>query len=141
MQRLIMASTAILLAAGGSAQAREQADPLPKAKDIQSVQIEYDHPQKDNVKFEATLEDWTAIRAALTPAKRDPNPAKWESLGTVVLKTKKGEPFNVYLYTTSKPPGAFSAGKSVMKRTYYRGGKTKKLLRALDNAYKKSQDE
>lgn len=139
MRNVFLASTAILMATSGAATAREEANPLPLAKEIQAVSIEYDHPREDTVKFQAKPEDWSAIRATLTPAKRDPNPSSWEGLGTVHLIKKDGQPLNVYLYAPSKPPGAFSAGKTLKQRVYYRGGNTKKLIKVLDKAYKASQ--
>lgn len=139
MRNLFLASTAIFLATSGAAMAREETHPLPSAKEIQKVTIEFDHPRADTVRFQAKPEDWSAIRATLTPAKRDPNPAKWEGVGTVQLIKKNGQPLNVYLYTTSKPPGAFSAGKSFRERIDCRGGNTQKLIKALNKAYKASQ--
>jgi hypothetical protein len=139
MHKLFLVSTAIFLATADGASAREEANPLPKAKEIASIEIEYDHPKKDDVKFQATPEDWSVIRAALTPAKRDPNPSKWEGLGTVHLTKKNGEALKVYLYTPSKPPGAFFAGKSLKQRVYHRSGNAKNLLDALGQAYEKSQ--
>lgn len=139
MRNLVLVSTAVFLATAGGAGAREEANPLPKAKEIATIEIEYDHPKQDDVKFQATPEDWSAIRAALTPAKRDPNPSNWEGLGTVHLTKKNGEALKVYLYTPSKPPGAFSAGKSLKQRVDYRGGNAKSLLDTLGKAYEKSQ--
>ncbi|MCA9069605.1 MAG: hypothetical protein KDA84_11810 [Planctomycetaceae bacterium] len=139
MRNLFLASTAIMLATSGVATAREESNPLPSAKEIQAITIEYDHPKEDAVTFQAKTEDWSAIRATLTPAKRDPNPSKWESLGTVHLTKKDGQKVHVYLYTPSTPPGAFSEAASLKQRLYYRGGNTKKLIKVLDQAYKGAQ--
>lgn len=139
MRNVFLASTAIFLATSGPASAREVAPSLPSAKEIQAISIEYDHPREDTVAFQAKPEDWSAIRATLTPAKRDPNPAKWEALGTVRLLTKNGQPLNVDLYTPNKPSAGMSAGHHAQLQNPSYGGNTKKLIRALNKAYQESQ--
>lgn len=134
MRNLFLASTAMFLATSGAAPAGEAGSALPSAKEIQAVTIEYDHPREHTVQFQAKPEDWSAIRATLTPAKRDPHPAKWENVGTVHLITKDGRPLNVYLYRPSPSPGTASAGKSPKQRD-----DSKQLINALNKAYQYAQ--
>ena len=89
--------------------------------------------------FTATVEDWTAIRGALSPAKLDPKPALWEWLGTVTLTKKDGELFQVELYDLPYPTGAFAIGEKADGRVYYRGGKSADLVKAVIAAYDRSK--
>lgn len=135
----MITTTLVWLAISASATAREKDSPLPDAKQVKSVSIKFDHPKLDDVEFTATPDDWRAIRAALLPARRDPNPADWEWAGTVKIVRKDAQPFRVELYTTRKDPGAFAAGKTYKQRVYYRGGKTAALSKAVNAAYEKSK--
>lgn len=114
---------------------------LPDAKEVKAISIKFDHPKLDDVEFDATAEDWEAIRLQLLPAKRDPKPAAWEWIGTVKIVTKDGQPFRVELYTPSSGPGAFAAGETYDERIYYRGGKTAAVVKALAAAYEKRKNE
>lgn len=137
--RRLMTVTLLWLAIGSAAPAREEANPLPDGKQVKAISIKFDHPELDDVKFTATIEDWKAIRTTLLPAKRDENPADWEWVGTVQIVKKDGQPFRVELYAPSRDPGAFAAGKTYKQRVYYRGGKAPDLLRAVKSAYDKSK--
>ncbi len=140
MRNAMATTTLFWLCIAASVLAREEASPLPDAKQVKSVSIKFDHPkQRDDIEFTATPEDWKAIRAALLPAKRDPKPADWEWLATVKIVKKDGQPLQVELYTTSKDPGAFAAGKTYKQRVYYRGGKTAALVKAIKAAHEKSK--
>jgi hypothetical protein len=137
MRHKIMTTTLVCLAVASAASAREKKSPLPDAAHVKTISIEFDHPTLDDVEFTATPEDWKAIRATLLPATPDQKPAKWEWLGTVRMIQKDNQPFRVELYTTSKDPGAFAAGKTYKQRVYYRGGKTAELVRAVHAAYER----
>ena len=139
MRQKMMTTTLIWLAMAAAASAREKASPLPDAKQVKTISIKFDHPKLDDVEFIATRDDWKAIRASLLPAKRDPRPADWEWVGTVKIVKKDGQPFRVELYTPSKDPGAFAAGKTFKQRVYYRGGKTAELVKAVNAAYEESK--
>lgn len=139
MRYAVVTTALFWLCISAAVSAREKAGPLPDAKQVKTVSIKFDHPkQRDDIEFTATPEDWKAIRAALLPAKRDRNPASWEWLATVKIVKKDDQPLRVELYTTSKDPGAFAAGKTYKERIYYRGGKTAALIKAVNAAYKRS---
>jgi hypothetical protein len=53
---------------------------------------------------------WSKIRDALVPAKLDDEPAKWEWLGELAIKTKASGQVYVWLFSTSESPGAFATG-------------------------------
>ena len=115
------------------------AEPLPQAKKIKSISIEFNDRKLGDVEFTPTSADWTAIRAQMLPAKPDAMPSKWRWLGTVKMVQVDGKPFHVELYRTKQGRGAFAAGKSYEERTYYRGGDDSGIVKALLAAYKKSK--
>jgi len=84
------------------------------------------------VPFKTTLESWQVIQAALEPAYLDEHPAKWEVIGSVTLILQDGQSWIVALYSTGEGPCAFSIKKPGEEfGTYYRGGKTEALEKAL----------
>ena len=123
----------------GQERAKKADNPLPDAKDIKSIVIKFDHPKHDDVEFVATTRDWEIIKAKLSPAKKDPKPSLWEWLGSIKIIKKDGQSAHVELYTTSSDPGAFSAGKTFKDRTYFRGGKSSGLVKAVSDAYERSK--
>ena len=144
MPRMILSGAVSCLLALNAVSAREEGTPLPKAEQVRSITIEFEDSGQKTVKFKGTVDDWSAIRSKLLPAKRDDNPASWEGMGKIQIIKTDGKPFLVHLYTPSKGPGAFSAGASLKQRVYYRGGDTTALRKALEDAYDrfhKSSDE
>lgn len=142
MRHRMQTMTLIWLCITTAASAREEAGPLPDAKQVKTVSIEFDHPKhRDDIEFAATLEDWKAIRAGLLPAKRDPKPADWEWVATVKIVKKDDQPFRIEVYATNKDPGAFAAGKTYKQRVYHRGGKTAAVVKAINAAYEKSRQK
>src|SRR5690242_9723430 len=102
-------------------------DPLPPVSEIRIINAHYlDSRVKQELNFEAPPDCWEPIFAALRPARRDYNAAKWEVIGDLSLSLKNGRQFYVGLYRTFKGDGAFSAGESSEKRKYYRGGDSSK---------------
>jgi hypothetical protein len=108
---------------------------LPDANEIKTISIKL-----NQVEFDATADDWKAIREQLLPSKQDPEPSKWIILGEVKIVRKNGEAYVVDLYHTKSDSGAFSAGKTYEDRIYYRGGNSDKLYQALLEAHKKSKN-
>lgn len=133
MQQLVT-TTLLLMTIATVLNAREQDTPLPDAKDVRTVAIKFDHPKLDDVEFTATPEDWKAIRAGLLPAKVDPKPSLWEWFATVTITKKDGQQFEAEIYALPYATGAFSIDK-----TYYRGGKSADLAKAVIAAYDKSR--
>ncbi|GAC1346655.1 MAG: hypothetical protein NVSMB14_09640 [Isosphaeraceae bacterium] len=107
--------------------------PLPREKDVRSLKVFYlDDKTNDRASFEISKKDWAKILDALAPAKRDDHPARWELLGAMVLVTTEGKSIVVNLYSVGEGVGAFSIENADRKgRTYYRGGKSADLLKAL----------
>lgn len=149
MRCLFLASTAIILATNGAACSRNEEIKFPLAHEVQSINVQWYRTYQveknggydvERLEFQARPEDWSAIRAALLPAKHDPNPSKWETLGQVNLTRKDGESLTVHLYYLGESPGAFSAGRSDESRVYFRGGDTSKLEEALEKSYQNSKE-
>ena len=137
--RLIIALACSLFITVTSSANEEDKSPLPAAEQVKSVVIRFDHPkQREDPQFAATLDDWKAIRAALSPADPDPSPANWEGFGRVTAVTKGGDTIVVQLYTTSRGPGAFAIGLTSKQRVYYRGGSTKAMIKAVHAAYERA---
>ena len=114
-------------------------DPLPAIENIRSFSASYfDRASGGFLKFDVPRGHWKPILSALQPARSDPDPAKWLVLGELRITLNDGRPFRVDLYSVSEGDGAFSAGPTFEERTYYRGGKTSKLIGALEAARKDS---
>jgi hypothetical protein len=84
--------------------------------------------------FQVPPEHWELILAALLPAQQDEHPAKWESFGTLEIKRSSGDSDHINLFVTGSDPGAFSIGQ-----TYYRGGNSTDLTRAVTKAFKETE--
>jgi hypothetical protein len=141
MTQMIKATILLSLVAVAGCVTPEATGPLPEAKQVKTISIKFDHPKLDDVEFDATAEDWEAIRSHLLPAEIDPKPALWEWVASVKIVTKGGQPFSLELYTPSSGPSAFSSGKKSDERLYYRGGNTAAMVRAVTAAYEKSKHE
>ncbi len=113
-------------------------DPWPALETIQSIHASYDDYERDSrkqIEFDVPEADWVPLFAAFQPAKYDPAPMKWVSLGELQITLKDGRPFHVSMYSVSSGAGAFAAGPSWEQRTYYRGGSTTRLTKALRMAH------
>jgi hypothetical protein len=84
--------------------------------------------------FQVPPEHWDLILAALLPAQQDDHPAKWESFGALDVKRSGGASDHINLFVTGTDPGAFSIG-----RTYYRGGNSTDLAKAVTKAFKETE--
>jgi hypothetical protein len=109
---------------------------LPEAHDVKtiSISIQFDG-FKDNSFFEATPDDWKAIRANLRHATVESADTAWEGLGLIKLVKRDGEPYNVQIWDTWQREAAFSVGDGVE----YHGGDTAELKRLLEAAYESAQ--
>jgi hypothetical protein len=113
--------------------------PLPTLDHVQKVVARYfDAGAKRDFRFEVPLDRLSSILGALQPATYDPRPANWEVLGELEMTLRSGRPFRVNLYSLSPDKrvrsdqrGAFSAGETFERRTYYRGGTSSQLIEAL----------
>jgi len=100
----------------------------------------YASPQRlpDLDVFTVPSEDIEPILDALTPAVRDPSPAKWMGLGDLVCNMRDGTRVEVHLYSTRQKQGAFSVGP-YPNQVYYRGGTDSGIEQAIRNAYEHAQ--
>ena len=117
------------------ARAEERDAPLPAVKAVKTVRVQFDRPGMEDAVFDATPAGWSLIRAAMLPAEKDEDPAKWEGLGRIDVETRSGQSLRISLYQTGRGPGAFAVGKTVKTRVYYRGGTSAALRRALLKAH------
>ncbi|MBS0264587.1 MAG: hypothetical protein JSS02_21815 [Planctomycetes bacterium] len=115
--------------------------PLPDINDVQSMEADfYDSDKQALVTFQVPAAHWQPIFSSLLPARRDSNPAKWESLGDLRIKLARGGSLHVSLYSVSDGLGAFSAGPSFETGIYYRGGNSRDLEQTLADALKASNN-
>lgn len=122
-------------------QLRAARRPVPEAGEIRSMEATfYDRGTGSLVTFQAPAAHWQPILSSLLPAKEDRDPAKWVGLGELQFKLAGGYSFVISLYSLSESPGAFSSGPTWEQRTYYRGGSTARLERALAEALKASDE-
>jgi len=113
--------------------------PVPEATQIRSMEATfYDRRKGSDVTFQVPAAHWRSILASLLPAKADEDPAKWEVLGELQINLVGGGSFQISLYSLDEELGAFSSGPTWEDRTYYRGGSTARLERALEDAFKAS---
>ena len=92
------------------------------------------------VKFDVPVEYWPRIKAALGIPTRDFFPAKWVRAGSLDVTTRTGRKLCVTLYRTDFSIGAFAAGPSFDKQTYYRGGNSLELHEAMSAAYQAAKN-
>src|SRR5262245_23712363 len=60
--------------------------PFPDAEDVQGIEAKfYDTGKGSEVAFQVPKAHWQPIFSSLLPARRDPDPAKWETLGELRL--------------------------------------------------------
>jgi hypothetical protein len=78
---------------------------------------------------------WEDVLSALSPARRDLRPAKWALFGSLGIQTKRGNRIGVDLFLTDTPPGAFQ-----IDSTYYRGGDSQALTKAILSAKPKGRE-
>lgn len=89
------------------------------------------------------------ILAALEPAKRDWEPAKWQVMADLDIRLHDGRTVHIELYYTFAECGAFSVHadwpqtprNSGLISHYFRGGTDERLHDALLGAYRASQPE
>ena len=116
--------------------------PLPPADDIDRIVARFHHAKLDrDVRFIVPPDHWRPILAALVPARKDENPAKWIAMGSLQIVRKDGSSWSVSLFGVDGPLGAFAAGRNRKERVYYRGGQTDALKEALTEAFVASEEE
>jgi hypothetical protein len=98
-------------------------------RDRHTQTYHYDEPF-----FPIAAGHWPKILAAMQPARRDQDPAKWAGLGLLRIRTNDGRTVRLELYETDDGPGAFSVYEQSDSRVYYRGGDTEQLRQALYDA-------
>ena len=140
--RILVLATCLSMSLASRASDEKAIGPLPEAKELRSLKVVYsDYETHEDATFEVAREYRTPILAALSPAKRDDHPAKWEVLGAMVLVTTKGKSIVVNLFSVGEGAGAFSiANADPNLRIYYRGGKSADLVKALRAARAKAGD-
>jgi hypothetical protein len=135
-----LAAVTIVAAATMLLRSPKRRGPVPEASEIRSMEATFDRDGASEVTFQVPATHWQPILSALLPAKKDPDPAKWVGLGELQIKLGGGDSFLISLYSLSETPGAFSSGPDWEQRTYYRGGSTVSLERALEDAFKASDE-
>lgn len=103
---------------------------------VRSLEVEYREPATNRpVTFSAPPDRWDALLSAMMPVRRDENPASWETLGTLKVVEGGGDrALTIRLYSVGRGPGAFSIEGPGKERTYYRGGPSDALIKALRSA-------
>jgi hypothetical protein len=112
---------------------RAMRGPLPAS--VRSLEVEFRDPATNrSVTFTDPPGGWDAVLAALMPVRRDENPASWERLGTLKILKWDETLLTVSLYSVGRGPAAFSIEGPGKETTYYRGGSSDALIRALRSA-------
>jgi hypothetical protein len=78
---------------------------------------------------------WDDVLAALCPSEYDSDPRKMLFLGTLELECVHRDTIIVQLYSKLGSIGEFSVGRDSSHASYYRGGNSDQLERALVEAY------
>jgi hypothetical protein len=95
---------------------------------------------KDRLRVAIAATHIPKVWAQLQPAAVDNHPYKWEVLDyDLEVTLENGTVLTVWLFNMPTPPGAFAAGPTWEKRTYYRGGNSQRLREAIETALKESQ--
>ncbi len=76
--------------------------------------------------FEISVHDYQKILDLFSCAKLDRNPAKWQVLGYLIIKTISSTEIEIGLFSTSERKGAFE-----IDGTYYRGSKDAEIVKVL----------
>jgi hypothetical protein len=111
-------------------------DPLPQAEDVQVMTASLGNSPKrrpDLPPFTVPANHVPKVLAALQPAQKDPQPAKWQVLGYLQITTDGGITV-INLYWTNGDKGAFSI-EGISHRTYFRGGTDQAIEDAIREAY------
>jgi len=95
--------------------------PIPEPEQVVAMQLRLPWGQPTE-KFEIPSKQFASFFAALRPYHRDHHPATWAIHGELDLTLQTGSHFGIWLFQTGDEEGAFAAGPSWEKRTYYRGG-------------------
>jgi hypothetical protein len=122
---------------------------LPALDDISSITLLHGLYHKNEnssemefKEFEVASAYWPDIYDALTPYEMDRHPADWHVLGALLITTKQGASIRVDLYfLNEKSIGAFAIADDPadVHRTYFRGGNSLRLQKALIEAYEKTR--
>ena len=111
---------------------------LPPLNEIDAMQAAaYIGGDERHVRFPVPREKWPEILDALTPAEKDDHPAKWQTMGELLIAKHSGRWIIVELFLLPEQPGAFCI-KTISGRTYCRGGDSAKLRAAVEAAYEAS---
>lgn len=134
---LIAAAVAIAAWIGCRTSRTTTVDPLPAVAEARSVTARFFDPDAGrDVQFDVPLDRLSSIYQALLPATVDEQPADWMVLGELEMTLRDGRPFRIDLYHLRPgEEGAFSAGETYERRTYYRGGSSPRLVEALREAH------
>ena len=88
----------------------------------------------DTGSFQADPEDFDLLLGLRRGGTPDPQPAKWQGLGYLQIRTRFGKEVEAYLYQTRRAGGAYRIG-----RTYYRGGSDEDFIRVLLECHARAQ--
>ena len=113
---------------------------LPKLSGVTRMEARFfNNVLGREVSFNIPQEHWDEIYRSLLPARKDNSPAKWESVGQIDIVKNNGAKCKVWLFLTGQGDGAFAAGATFESRVYFRGGNSRNLVGALEEAYADSK--
>lgn len=105
----------------------------PNANQVKSIRLGVLTPPGGGEKFDVCQGDFGAVLSILDNPTPDPNPAKWEAVGSMIISKKNGETIEIHLYQTGESKGAYSWQCSKDRRQYYRGASNEKIAAVLGN--------
>ena len=89
--------------------------------------------------FHAPKSSWPHLLGCLTPSQLDPEPRAWRGLGYLRITEVGGVRYEVDLFQTLEPLGAFAIGPPSEHRKYYRGGSATELRNTILAAFRDSR--
>jgi hypothetical protein len=107
-------------------------DPLPPLATVKSMTISrlLIEDRQESATYPIPHAQWQAIYDALSPARVDRTPARWQLLATLTVARINSDPVKIELLDVSNGPGAFSVGDD-QDWVCYRGGKSAELREVL----------
>lgn len=108
-------------------------DPFPPVEEIESLSAWLYDFVAVVPEFDVPRKHWQPIRSAMLPAEVDESDliADWVALGHVTIQANDGQTLDVDLYQTPDDIGAFA-----VNRKYYRGGNSRRLQAAIEQAHR-----
>lgn len=152
LRGLFLLTFIVALAVGGWLWLSGPRYSLPPRQNIASIEVThkfYAIPYNRTIPaFVIPREHWDAILSAVEPCEHDGIPKTWVCLCDLRIHTKSDRAYRVSLFWLDGPvPGAFaiSPAEESGPSTYYRGGDSRRLCKAIvaayDDAFKLQREE